>query len=86
MKITKTKTYSTDDGKIHASIEDAQRHALAVIFGNLQQDPTAFAVAEFVHDHSDAIRACLPKSPRKPRAPKVAPAKPAKAKKVEVIA
>ncbi len=75
MNITKTKTYATDDGKLHASLADAQIHSLASIFGDLAHDAKAGGIAEFVWKRAEDIQPFLPKKPRKARKAAVKPAK-----------
>ena len=57
--ISKTVSFKTTDGKIHASIEDAQRHEIVSFFNRDLETPienyTTLEVANFIMDNRDRM-------------------------------
>lgn len=70
-----TKAFKTSDGETHASLEEAQKHELLLIYGTTASDAEAVAREHFanvVMDNSDRIVDILTTTATsKPRARKV---------------
>lgn len=75
MPIEITKSFKASNGTIHATLADAQREEVGILFvGN----PNADHITNGIFANRDAIVAILGTKTRKPRAPKVATTAPAK--------
>jgi hypothetical protein len=88
--ITKSKhiLFTTSDGQEHRTIEDAQKHVLALIFSAVTPETSAASIAAIAVLERDKIIDCLTTGPRslakarkvnggtKKRTPKVAAASP----------
>lgn len=65
--IQKTAAFTTQDGQTHATIEEAQKHELAKLIGDVPHNSSSEAIAEHLIAKREQVLEILTATGRKPR-------------------